>query len=77
MSEFDTLKNMLERENVKFIIDVEKEYNDDTDSYDEVSYVCIPAVADEYLILGFTPDGDLCYVNAETDWEGFLKRRGE
>lgn len=75
MNEFDILKNMFDREGVKYTIDTEQEFNDDTGNYDEVSYLCIPAMVDEFLILGFTTDGELCYVDAGADWEDYLKRR--
>ena len=75
MSEFDTLKNMFNREGVKYTIDIEQDFNEDTGECYEVPYLCIPALQDEFLILGFDEDGDLVYVDAGGDWEDYLKRR--
>jgi len=72
MSEFDTLKNMLDRNGAKYVEEVEKEIT--------TTFLCIPALKDEFLILGFDEDGNLMYVDAGGDWDDYLKRveaRGE
>lgn len=77
MSEFDTLKNMLDRNGAKYTIDSEEDYNEDIDETYHTDFICIPALQDEFLILGFDEDGDLIYVDAGGDWDDYLKRRGE
>lgn len=77
MSEFEILKNMLDRNDAKYTIDSEEDYNEDIDETCRTNYLCIPAVQDEFLILGFDEDGDLIYVDAGADWDEYLKRRGE
>jgi hypothetical protein len=78
MNELEMLQRMLDREGGRYEVDTEEEYNDDTDEYEEMNFLCIPAVKDEFLILGFDKEGDLCYIDAGADWEDYLKRkRGE
>lgn len=74
MSEFDTLKNMLDREGVKYVEEVEKEYFEEYETELTTTFLCIPAFKDEFLILGFDEDGNFLYVDASDDWEGYLKR---
>ena len=80
MSEFDILKNMLDRNGVKYVEEVEKEINEDTEAEMTTTFLCIPALQDEFLILGFDEDGSLVYVDAGGDWDEYLERieaRGE
>lgn len=80
MSEFDTLKNMLDRNGAKYVEEVEKDFNEDAEAEMTTTFLCIPAVQDEFLILGFDEDGDLVYVDAGADWNEYLERikaRGE
>ena len=77
MNEFEMLQRMLDRESGKYEVDTEEDFNDETGKYEEMNILCIPAV-DEFLILGFDKEGKLCYIDAEFDWEDYLKRkRGE
>lgn len=75
MSEFDTLKNMLDRNGGKYEVDIEKDYNEETDTEYETTFLCIPALSEEFLILGFDEDGDLVYIDAGADWADYLNRR--
>jgi hypothetical protein len=78
MNELEMLQRMLDREGGRYEVDTEEEYNDDTDEYEEVTYVSVPAYENEYLILGFNKEGRLCFIDADNDWAGYLKRkRGE
>jgi hypothetical protein len=74
MSELDTLKNMLIREGAKFVEETEKEINEETGTEWLTTFLCIPALADEFLILGFDEDGSLIYVDAGADWDDYLER---
>lgn len=76
MSEFDTLKNMLDRNGAKYTIDSEEECDED-EYLHHTDFICIPAVQDEFLILGFDEDGDLVYVDAGADWDDYLNRRAK
>lgn len=77
MNELEMLQRMLDREGGRYEVDTEEEYNDDTDEYEEVTYVNIPAYENEYLILGFNKEGELCFIDADNDWQGYLKRKRE
>lgn len=77
MSEIELLQRMLDREGGRYEVDTEEEFNEDTGEYEEMNYLCIPAVKDEFLILGFDKEGDLCFIDAGADWEGYLKRRAK
>lgn len=74
MSELDTMKNMLIRESVKFVEETEKEINEETGMEWLTTFLCIPALNDEFLIFGFDEDGSLIYVDAGADWEDYLER---
>ncbi len=76
MSEFDTLKNMLDRIDAKYTIDTEEEIMDENSCHlFRTDFICIPAMQNEFLILGFDEDGECVYMDAATDWEDYLKRR--
>ena len=75
MSEFDTLKNMLDRNGGKYEVDIEKDYDEDLETEYETTFLCIPALQDEFLILGFDEDGDLVYIDAGDGWDDYLRRR--
>ena len=81
MNEFLMLQRMLDREGGRYEVDTEEEFNEDTGEYEETNFLCIPAVRDEFLILGFNKEGNLCYIDAGTDWQDYLermrKKRGE
>ena len=80
MSEFDTLKNMLDRNGAKYVEEVEKEFIEELEKEITTTFLCIPVLKDEFLILGFDEDGNLTYVDAGGDWDDYLKRveaRGE
>lgn len=77
MSELDTMKNMFIREGVKFVEENEKEINEETGTEWFTTFLCIPALQDEFLILGFDEDGTLIYVDAGADWADYLKRRAK
>ena len=74
MSEFDTLKNMLDRNSAKYVEEVEKEFIEELEKEITTTFLCIPALQDEFLILGFDEDGDLVYVDAGGDWDDYLER---
>lgn len=74
MSEFDTMKNMFIREGVKFVEENEKEIDEETGIESNTTFLCVPAVADEFLILGFDEDGSLIYVDVGADWDDYLER---
>ena len=74
MSELDTMKNMFIRESVKFVEENEKEINEETETEMRTTFLCIPALNDEFLIFGFDEDGSLIYVDAGADWEDYLER---
>lgn len=80
MSELNTLKNMLDRNDAKYVEEVEKDFDEDTGTEMTTTFLCIPALQDEFLILGFDEDGNLVYVDAGGDWDDYLERikaRGE
>lgn len=77
MSEFEILKNMFDREGVNYTIDKETEYDEETETEIPLLFLCVPAFEDEFLILGFNQDGELSFVDASTDWEGYLERRAK
>ena len=81
MSELEMLQRLLDREGGRYEVDTEEEFNDNTGEYEEVSFLCIPAYEDEYLILCFNKDGTLCQIDADNDWQGYAERmrrkRGE
>ena len=74
MSELDTMRDMFIREGVKFVEESEKEINEETGTEWNTTFLCIPALADEFLILGFDEDGSLIYVDAGADWDDYLER---
>ena len=80
MNEFEMLQRMLDREGGKYEVDTEEEFNEDTGEYEELNFLCVPAI-DEFLILGFDKEGKLCFIDAGADWEYYLERmrikRGE
>ena len=74
MSEFDTLKNMLDRNGATYVEEVEKEFIEELEKELTTTFLCIPAYEDEFLILGFDEDGNLTYVDAGGDWVDYLER---
>lgn len=78
MNELEMLQRMLDREGGRYEVDTEEEYNDGTGEYEEATFVCVPAYENEYLILCFNQKGELCFIDADNDWQGYLNRkRGE
>lgn len=63
MSEFDTLKNMLDRNGAKYVEGIDGEGN---------KLLTIPAFGEEVLILGFNSKGKCDYVDADDDWNECL-----
>ena len=77
MNELEMLQRMLDREGGIYEVETGEEFNEDTGEYDEITFLCIPAI-EEFLILCFDKEGNLCFIDAEADWEDYLKRkRGE
>ena len=64
MSEFDTLKNMLDRNGAKFVVGTDGEGN---------KIITIPACEDETLVFGFNKNEEMDFVDATDDWAECLE----
>lgn len=63
MNEFETIKNMLDRNDAKYIEGIDGEGN---------KLLTIPACGKEVLILGFNSKEECDWVDADDDWEECL-----